>query len=89
MLVEESYLLNGNKSVILMGHSMGAPMATYFLQQMSQEWKDKYIQSLMTLSGAYAGTFKSIKAYLMGKFVRPFPKFLFSKSFIIKFLFYR
>ena len=67
MLVEESYLLNGNKSAVLVGHSMGGPMAMYFLQNMSQEWKDKYVQSLITLSGAYAGTFKSMKVYLMGK----------------------
>jgi lysophospholipase-3 len=43
-LVEETYFDGGNNSVILLSHSMGGPVALYFLHQMKQEWKDKYIR---------------------------------------------
>ncbi|KAL1124391.1 hypothetical protein AAG570_001020, partial [Ranatra chinensis] len=66
LLIEETYVLNGNTSVILIAHSMGGPLSMYFLQQMSQSWKDKYIHSLITLSAAWAGSVKSVKVFLMG-----------------------
>jgi len=65
-LVEETYKRNGNTKVILLAHSMGGPMSLYFLQNMPQEWKDKYIKSLVTLSAAWGGSIKAIKVFVVG-----------------------
>lgn len=66
-LVEETYKINNNTPVALIAHSMGGPMSLYFLHQQSQEWKDKYIRTIVTLSGAWGGSLKSIKVYAVGK----------------------
>lgn len=68
-LVEETYEQNGNKSVVLIAHSMGGPMAYIMLQKVSQQWKDKYIKSLIGLSGAWGGSVKALKVFTVGKLV--------------------
>ncbi|RZC35361.1 uncharacterized protein BDFB_006944 [Asbolus verrucosus] len=65
-LIEETYVDNNNQSIILIAHSMGGPMALYFLNHVSQEWKDKYIKCMVTLSGAWGGSVKAIKVYAIG-----------------------
>ena len=60
-LVEETYVKNGNKPVILLSHSMGSTMMLYMLKQKSQDWKDKYIRTQISLSGVWAGTVKAMK----------------------------
>lgn len=54
-LVENAYTLNNNSKVILIGHSNGPPTLYSFLKAMTQEWKDQYIQALISLSGNYLG----------------------------------
>lgn len=66
-LVEDTYTENGNKSVMLIAHSMGGPMSLYFLNEQTQDWKDKYIKSLVTLSGAWGGSVKAVKVYAIGE----------------------
>lgn len=66
LLVEETYVLNGNIPVTFISHSMGAPMSVIFLQQQTDEWKDKYIARLMSVAGAYGGSSKTIKVFAMG-----------------------
>lgn len=66
-LVEDTYIENGNKSIMLIAHSMGGPMSLYFLNSQTQEWKDRYIKSLVTLSGAWGGSVKAVKVYAIGK----------------------
>lgn len=66
-LVEETYEMNDKSPVALLAHSMGGPMSLYFLHQQTQAWKDKYIRSLITLSGAWGGSAKAIKVYAVGK----------------------
>lgn len=66
-LVEETYKTNNNTPVALIAHSMGGPMSLYFLHQQTQAWKDKYIRTIVTLSGAWGGSLKSIKVYAVGK----------------------
>lgn len=66
-LVEDTYTENENKSVMLIAHSMGGPMSLYFLNQQAQDWKDKYIKSLVTLSGAWGGSVKAVKVYAIGE----------------------
>lgn len=41
-------------------------MALYFLSQQSQDWKDKHINVMISLSGAWAGSAKAIKVYAIG-----------------------
>ncbi|XP_075212925.1 lysosomal phospholipase A and acyltransferase-like [Lycorma delicatula] len=65
-LVEETYLINGKKPVVLLAHSMGAPMCLHFLQMMKQSWKDTYISAFITLAGAWGGSAKAVKVYAVG-----------------------
>ena len=76
-LVEHSYDTNDNQSVILLAHSMGSPLSLYFLNQMSQKWKDKYIRALMTLAGVWGGSVKALKVFAAGKsFAKYFSMFI-------------
>ncbi|XP_071575046.1 lysosomal phospholipase A and acyltransferase isoform X2 [Temnothorax nylanderi] len=65
-LVEETYTMNNNAPVTLLAHSMGGPMTFIMLQRQSQKWKDKYINSLITLSAVWAGSVKAIKVFAIG-----------------------
>lgn len=65
-LVEETYEQNNNQSIIFIAHSMGGPMLQVFFEKMSQEWKDKYIRAVITLCGAWAGSVKALKVYVVG-----------------------
>lgn len=65
-LIEQTYLENNNEPVILLAHSMGGPMTVIFLNLQTQAWKDKYIKSLVTLSGVWGGSMKAIKVYAIG-----------------------
>jgi len=38
-LVEETYMLNGKRKVVLLSHSLGGLYATWFLNQRPQSWK--------------------------------------------------
>ena len=40
-LVETTYAVNGNASVVLLSHSMGCLYTLVFLNKMSQAWKDE------------------------------------------------
>ncbi|KAL3282550.1 hypothetical protein HHI36_005730 [Cryptolaemus montrouzieri] len=66
ILIEDTYQNNLQQPVILIAHSMGGPMSLQFLNRQTQEWKDKYIKSLVTLSGAWGGSVKAIKVYAIG-----------------------
>ncbi|XP_015178440.1 PREDICTED: group XV phospholipase A2-like [Polistes dominula] len=65
-LIEETYYMNKNLPVTLIAHSMGAPMALIFLQKQTQAWKNKYINSLITLAGVWGGSVKAIKVFAIG-----------------------
>ncbi|XP_017778918.1 PREDICTED: group XV phospholipase A2-like [Nicrophorus vespilloides] len=65
-LVEETYTENGKAPVMLLAHSMGGPMSLYFLNLQTQSWKNKYIKSLVSLSGAWGGSVKAVKVYAVG-----------------------
>lgn len=64
-LIEETYQSLGRK-VILILHSMGAPMMHYFLNQQEQHWKDKHIETVVSLAGAWGGSIKAVKVYTAG-----------------------
>ena len=65
-LIEETYATNGNASVILMSHSMGSMMSLNFLNQQTKEWKDKYVRSLLSISGVWGGTARALKVFAVG-----------------------
>ncbi|CAL8108210.1 unnamed protein product [Calicophoron daubneyi] len=57
-LIEETYTRNGNRRVVLFAHSMGSIVAVRFLGAMTTEWKQKYIETFVTVNGANGGTVK-------------------------------
>ncbi|XP_046822523.1 phospholipase A2 group XV-like isoform X1 [Vespa crabro] len=65
-LIEETYSINNNIPITLIAHSMGGPMALIFLQSQTQTWKNKYINSLITLAGVWGGSVKAIKVFAIG-----------------------
>ena len=67
-LIEDTYYSNGNTPVVLLGHSMGNPMTLYLLNHMTQEWKDKFVKSFISLAGVWGGAMKPIRLMISGKF---------------------
>ncbi|XP_076111169.1 lysosomal phospholipase A and acyltransferase-like isoform X1 [Mytilus galloprovincialis] len=65
-LVEETYALNNNTKVVLLCHSMGSPTTLYFLNHQPQSWKDKFIQSFISLAGVWGGSVKSLRLLASG-----------------------
>lgn len=68
-IVEKVYHLNDNRKVLVLGHSMGSTFIYYWLMQQSLAWKDKYIDSFVSISGPYLGSVKAIKAVVSGMFM--------------------
>ena len=67
-LVERTYASGGNKRVVLVVHSMGAPITLYFLTNtVDQEWKEKYVKAFVSISGAWRGAAKALKAFVSGE----------------------
>ncbi|XP_014277926.1 lysosomal phospholipase A and acyltransferase [Halyomorpha halys] len=64
-LVEEAHDYN-NSPVVLIGHSMGGQLTLKFLQDQSQQWKDKYVGAFISLSAPFGGTMKSLKTFVAG-----------------------
>lgn len=65
-LIEATYFLNNQTKCVIVSHSLGNPVFLYFLNHQPQEWKDKYIQSFVSLAGVWAGSTKVIKVYASG-----------------------
>lgn len=59
-LVEETYSTNNNQAITLITHSLGSTMVLFFLQKQTQEWKDKYIKSFISMSGAWGGSISGL-----------------------------
>jgi len=69
-LIEFTYNRNENQSVHLISHSTGGSMVLFFLSQQSQQWKDRFIQTWISLSGNLAGEVDNFEDILRG-FVSP------------------
>lgn len=65
-LIEDTYIKNNKSSVLLLSHSLGCPYTHHFLSKMSQDWKDAHIRMWVTISGAWAGSAKSMRVYASG-----------------------
>jgi lysophospholipase-3 len=67
-LIEKTYNNGGNKRVVLIVHSMGAPVSLYFLNRyVNQEWKDTYLKAYVSISGAWRGAVNAVKAFVSGQ----------------------
>ena len=67
-LIEDTYYTNYNTPVVILGHSMGNPMSLYLLNHMTQEWKNKFIKSFISLAGVWGGAMKPIRLMISGEF---------------------
>ncbi|KAG9509956.1 Group XV phospholipase A2 [Fragariocoptes setiger] len=65
-LIENTYHENGDERVILVCHSLGCLNSHYFLSKRSNVWKDKFIRSMISLSGVWGGSVKAMKAFASG-----------------------
>lgn len=65
-LVEETYSLNNNQPVVLIGHSMGNLYILYLLNQQPQSWKDKFIKSFISIAGPWGGAVKTLRLMASG-----------------------
>ena len=68
-LIEDTYKLNGNQPVVLIGHSMGNLYALYLLQQHNDSWKEKYIRSFVSLAAPWGGAVKPIRLLSSGRII--------------------
>src|SRR6218665_222247 len=75
-LTEETYFQNGQQKVVVIGHSMGNLYVLYWLNRQTQAWKDKFIQSFVSLGGPWAGSVKPLR--LMASGLCPIPSYVHS-----------
>ena len=62
-LIEETYSRNGNERVVIVGHSMGGLIGTYFLRIMKPEWKAKYIHKYVPVSADFLGSILGLTVF--------------------------
>ncbi|KAA3669999.1 lysophospholipase III, partial [Paragonimus westermani] len=65
-LVEETYEVNDNRAVVLLGHSLGALYTLYFLQQKTDAWKRTYVKAYVPLGGPFGGSVRALLAATSG-----------------------
>lgn len=65
-LIEDTYYKNQNSKVVILAHSMGNPMTLYMLNHMSKAWKNKFIQSFISLAGVWGGAMKPVRLMISG-----------------------
>lgn len=65
-LIESTFARNNNTPVVIVGHSMGNPVMLYYFNQKPQVWKDKYIQSFVSLAGVWGGAVKPVRLICSG-----------------------
>lgn len=71
-LVETAYSENANRPIVFICHSNGCQNNVYFLSTQTQNWKDKYVRSVIAMAGNWAGSVKPLLAYTFGLNVGPF-----------------
>ena len=66
-LILDTYIANGNKSVIIISHSMGCLQFLYLLQSKSQKWKNQFIRGWIPIAGPFGGSVKMLSALIKGE----------------------
>jgi hypothetical protein len=64
-LIEQNCAMQENPAIII-GHDLGAVVANYFLVNAMQEWKDRFIDKFVSVSGTFGGCPKALRAVLSG-----------------------
>ncbi|KAJ3426059.1 lecithin-cholesterol acyltransferase-related [Anaeramoeba flamelloides] len=64
--VENSYILNGNKSIILIVHSYGSLLSGYLTNKLGKPWVNKYIQETIYIAPASGGVLETVKSISTG-----------------------
>jgi len=94
-LIEETYYNNGNKKVVIIGHSMGNPVMLYFFHSKPQAWKDKFIRTHISIAAPWGGSVKTVKLFASGynldhyriivnpTTVRPFQRSMTSSAYLL------
>ncbi|CAF0766669.1 unnamed protein product [Didymodactylos carnosus] len=65
-LVLDTYNNNNQTKVVLITHSMGGPFALYWLHQITPEFKEKYIRSIITIASPWGGAVKALRLMASG-----------------------
>lgn len=65
-LIEGAVAKNGNRTVTLIGHSMGGMVATYFLAGKPADWIERHVGGLMTISSPYGGSPLALQGSISG-----------------------
>lgn len=65
-LIECTFADNNNTKVVVISHSLGSLVILYYLNHRSQEWKDKYIRSFITMAAPWGGSVKAMKLIASG-----------------------
>ena len=60
-LIEETYECNDYSRVTILSHSLGCLYTLWFLNQKTQEWKDKFILNWIPIAGVFGGVGTGIK----------------------------
>jgi len=66
VLIEYAVDKNGGRRAHVIGHSLGCPTLITFFSRVSQDWKDKYVQTMISVAGPFAGSPKATKAAFSG-----------------------
>jgi len=94
-LIENTYYQNGNKKVLIIGHSMGNPVMLHFYHAKSQAWKDKFLRAHVSIAGPWGGSVKTLKLFASGynldhykiivnaKQIRPFQRSMTSSAYLL------
>ena len=66
-LIEEAYVNSGEQQVVLASISYGAPFGQNFLVEfVDEDWKDKYIDSWISMSGVFNGAPMVVRQLITG-----------------------
>jgi len=65
-LIEDVVAKRGGERVVLVAHSMGGMVATYFLAGKSQNWTRAHVAGLVTISSPYAGSPMALQGSVSG-----------------------
>ena len=57
------YFRSGKRRVTLISHSMGGLFGLYFLQQQTQDWKDRHINKFIPLNTPWRGAVIQLNTY--------------------------
>lgn len=66
-MIESMYVQSASKErIVLVAHSAGGLFTLYFLNQQTQNWKNKYIESIISLGTPWAGSSIVFEAFTSG-----------------------